>query len=148
MRKIIGIILFCGMFSACQRPLMRATIEGTQPTEQPLLTYKVLNQSNNVKDECIKIAIEYTMDENGFYKSPFEADLKVYYRYAVGEELDKKDKKIQVMVLDNQTNVCLWRGETINLPKKLSSDQIIAYTHLLMQRFEWETNKNNLFVSN
>ncbi|MFT7070692.1 MAG: hypothetical protein ACJAZY_003592 [Spirosomataceae bacterium] len=88
------------------------------------------------------------MDENGFYKSPFEADLKVYYRYAVGEELNKKDKKIQVMILDNKTNACLWRGETINLPKNLNSDRIIAYTRLLMQRFEWEVDNYNLSVRN
>ncbi|MFT6205995.1 MAG: hypothetical protein ACJA1O_003622 [Spirosomataceae bacterium] len=136
------------MFSACQRPMMRATHEGVQPKEQALLTYKVLNQSNDVKDECIKTTIEYTMDENGFYKSPFEADLKVYYRYAVGEELNKKDKKIQVMILDNKTNACLWRGETINLPKNLNSDRIIAYTRLLMQRFEWEVDNYNLSVRN
>jgi hypothetical protein len=127
---------------------MRATLEQPQPKEDALLTYQVLNKIQNADEACINAAIEHTMDENGFFKSPFEADLKIYYRYALNEGLNKKNKRIQVLVLDNKTNACLWKGETSYLPKKLTNEDILAYTYLLMKRFEWENDRSTLLVKN
>lgn len=148
MKNIASLLLLSLLFSACHRPVMRATLEEVQPQERDLLTYSVLNKIETINDECISAAIEHKMTESGFFKTPFEADLKIYYRYAFADELSKKEKKIQVLVIDNKTNACIWKGETMNLPKKLNNDKVIAYTHLLMQRFEWENKNNDFFVRN
>ena len=148
MRNITSLLLLSLLFAACHRPMMQATLETSQPIEKAPLTYKVLNAPEGVKDECIKTTIEYAMGKNGFFKSPFEADLKIYYRYSIEEGLDKRDKKIQVLVVDSETNNCLWKGETVNLPKKLNNEKIVAYTYLLMQRFDWENENYDLFVKN
>jgi len=148
MRNLIGLLILCGMFAACHRPVMRATIEQTQPKEKELLTYSVLNKIQSVDDKCINAAIDHKMTESGFFKTPFEADLKIYYRYAFADELKRKDKRIQILVIDTQSNTCVWRGETVYLPKNLKNEDIITHTHLLMQRFEWEVDNNNLFVRN
>lgn len=148
MKKITSLLLLSVLFTACHRPVMKATLEEPQPLASELLTYKVLNKIQNLDEACINAAIEHTMDENGFFKSPFEADLKIYYRYALGEDLNKKNKKIEVLVLDNKTNACIWKGETNYLPKKLSNEDIVSYTYLLMKRFEWENNRNLLLVKN
>ncbi|MDP5121090.1 MAG: DUF4136 domain-containing protein [Spirosomaceae bacterium] len=148
MRNIASLLLLSLLFSACHRPVMRASLEEAQPQERDLLTYSVLNKIETINDECISAAIEQKMTESGFFKTPFEADLKIYYRYAFSDEVSKKDKKIQVLVIDNKSNACIWKGETVYLPKNLKNKEILMYTHLLMQRFEWENKNNDLFVRN
>ncbi len=148
MKKLASLLVFTLLFSACQRPIMRATLEKPQPEASDALTYQVLNKIQSVDEALINAAIEHTMNENGFFKNPFEADLKIYYRYALNEDLSKKNKRIEVLVLDNNTQACLWKGETSYLPKKLTNDEIMAYTYLLMKRFEWENDRNSLLVKN
>lgn len=148
MRNILSLLLLITTFTACHRPVMRATLESPQPVANELLTYKILNKTQNVDEACITAAIEHTMDENGFFKSPFEADLKIYYRYALNEDLSKKNKRIEVLVLNNKTNACIWKGETVYLPKNLTNEDIVSYTYLLMKRFEWENDRNSLLVKN
>ncbi len=148
MKNIASLLLLSLLFSACHRPVMRATLEEVQPRERELLTYSVLNKVQTIDDECINAAIDYKMSESGFFKTPFDADLKIYYRYAFSDEVSKKDKKIRVLVIDNKSNACIWKGETTYLPKNLTNKEIIMYTHLLMQRFEWENKNYDLFVNN
>lgn len=147
MKNYLVALLLGGIFTSCQRPLMRSTLEPEQP-QSKIMTYSVINKAATTDDLCINAAIEHKMTESGFFKSPFEGDLKVYYRYSLGSDVAKKDKRLQILVIDTPTNTCLWRGETVNLPKKITPKEIIEYTHLLMQRFEWEAERNDLLVRN
>lgn len=131
----------------CQRPLMRATLEAEKPSVD-LLTYRVMNVTQNPTDLFISAAIENQLNENGFFKNPFESDLKIYFRHTLNESVKKREKKIEILIIDARTTTCIWRAETVNLAKDLSDRDILVYTHLLMKRFDWHREGQELFVVN